>query len=228
MDHRKELNNLCKTIKSLIPSNRKEDDVTDQFEQFIKDLDSKGIDPHEIECIRRAYNYFNFILKTQPMTLNGNVDEDENGDLDANESVDNGSPLGPPGPLSIEDQIRVLIDLYPKYSAINAMKILADRVLNEIPKIDVAWIKGSPIPKNSNTIVDRVSYQVEMAKKLDVLVPCKDLIELTKNVLRTASDLKQKSGLPKDPETTRVTKVTGLMEKAQEKVKEEIQKIPKV
>ena len=109
------------------------------------------------------------------------------------------------------------------------MKILADKVLTEIPDIDVSWIKNPNIPKRPdipNTIMDRVMYQKQIAEELNKLVPCMKLIDNAQNVLNTvlSSNTDQQS---KSIQKRLTEKVHEITEQAQEKVKEEIKKLPK-
>jgi hypothetical protein len=62
MGPKDELDTLCKKIKDMIPAKELKDDSTDQFKTFLKTLGDKNINPKEIECIQRSYNYFNHIL----------------------------------------------------------------------------------------------------------------------------------------------------------------------
>jgi len=226
MNRGNELNELCKEIKRLIPSNRKENDVTKEFENFIMSLESSKIDPYEIKCIFRAYNYFNFILGTPIASGSGSGSGSSGSGSSRSGSSSSGSSSSGSGSssnqelLSHEDQIQLLVNLYDIYRPINAMKILADQVLIKIPEIDLTWIKDPPNMKDPNKIVDRVLYQVEMAKKLNEVVPCKSLIDSTENVVKTALGLKEKDATFK--------KVTDLLRIAQDKVKKEIKNLPKV
>jgi hypothetical protein len=249
MDPKKELNDLCKKIKDLIPSKHIEADATEQFETFISDLQSSGIKTYEIECIIRGYNYFNHILVNDPEAGTSSVSSSVRSSVRTS-GTDTGSGSGtssvprsvrtsgtssgtddPQGPLSFEEQIQLLVQLYPiytdMYGPINAMKTLADNVLTTIPAIDVSWIKGAkPTPK-PDTIVGRVSYQLDMARKLnEEFVRCQKLIDEAKNVLQTATDY-ERIGPPLTPaqQNAEKEKVKPLMEKAQEKVKKEINQL---
>jgi hypothetical protein len=277
MDSKEELNDLCKKIKGLIPSKRIGDDVTDSFKQFISDLGTSGIDPHEIDCIIRSYNYFNVLLgdpheslimnhrsienvKGQGSGSSGSSVSSSSGSSSSGSSssgsgsgISSGSSSSGSGSsiigsvsssiigsvssissgsssvsssgsssgsssssdketkglFSLEEQLQLLLTLYPKYRAIKAMETLAEKVLTEVPILDLAWINGTiPMPKEPNTIVNRVSYQVEIAKKLNDVFPCPKLIEYTENVLEIASNKGETD-----------------LEQAQEKVKTEIKQL---
>jgi len=239
MDSKKELNDLCKKIKDLIPSKHIEADATEQFQTFITNLQPM-VNEYEIECIIRGYNYFNHILVNDPdagtsvrtSTVRSSV-RTSGTDAGTRSVRTSGTSSGTDtddhqGPLSFEEQIQLLVQLYPiytdMYGPINAMKTLADNVLTTIPAIDVSWIKGAkPTPK-PDTIVGRVSYQLDMARKLnEEFVLCQKLIDEAKNVLDAAKNYEQID--PKDlSEPVKRTKerVFEIMKQAQEKVKKEI------
>jgi len=240
MDSKKELNDLCKKIKDLIPSKHIEADATEQFQTFITNLQPM-VNEYEIECIIRGYNYFNHILVNDPdagtsvrtSTVRSSV-RTSGTDAGTRSVRTSGTSSGTDdlqGPLSFEEQIQLLVQLYPiytdMYGPINAMKTLADNVLTTIPAIDVSWIKGAkPTPK-PDTIVGRVSYQLDMARKLnEEFVYCEELIKEAKNVLQTATDY-ERIGPPLTPsqQNAEKEKVKPLMEKAQEKVKKEINQL---
>jgi hypothetical protein len=225
MSAKKELIELCQKIKGLIPSKRKGDDLTENFKIFISDLETTGIDPYELDCMVRASNYFNVLLGDPTESLimkRGSLEQEEREEQEELDERDKKQVSR----LSMEDQIQLLLSLYPTYRAIKAMEMLADKVLTEIPGIDLQWIKGDLVlPKEPNTIMNRVSYQVEIAKQLNKLLPCEKLIEFTENLRTSVSSLKDESDISKEQNAVVNKRVTQLVNQAQEKVKLEIRNL---
>lgn len=95
MEEKKELHRLCQEIKRMIPAVSLNPDATEPFTNFLKLLKGKGVSQEEIDCIHRAYNYFNQIIskvKPVPSGATGTVsNENEN---DANENENDQGPTG--------------------------------------------------------------------------------------------------------------------------------------
>jgi hypothetical protein len=213
----KELDTLCQTIKAMIPSKEVKDDSTDQFKTFLKTLEEKKIDPREIECIQRSYNYFNHILgvlnvarPTRTVSRKESTKNENDPTKDPikiptkNPTLDKPTPEKPtpekptletvgsesdkkkikmlielfqkekPGPMSDLDKVKMLMKLFQKEQQTKALKdmhLLSQKVLSEIPKLDLTWSSAKPYNLKPDTLQNRLNYQIELAGLLEKILP---------------------------------------------------------
>jgi hypothetical protein len=200
MDPRNELSLLCEKIKQHIPSNQIKPDATEPFTHFLQSLSEKGVSAHEIECVRRSYNYFNHILG------HVNTPKEPNSipkipNFVAERSAPEVKPqIKPEVKPEIKPEIKpevtepvsewsdtemlfLLIDLFKKEEqrkAITALKALSLHIVNTIPKLDLSWTDAPLKPKDPTTLLGRLNYQVEVAEEVDKKIPTDKIKEFEK------------------------------------------------
>jgi hypothetical protein len=244
MTSQMELLKLCKKIKGLIPSKHVEQDATEPYQSFLNDLVADNIDPHEVECIKRAHNYFNFILNSNDLV---SLDSEYHA---PGQNVSHAQGSRAPTPSVIpklntdEERLQLLIELYlakdsfkdTQTKAILDMQTLSESIIQNIPKLDLTWTNLKP-PEDTvvNPLVDRFTFQVELAKELNTWVPCQELIVETENTLFTTKNIvstkpdpsltvvKQQEIVKQDAVTNKRTMLA--VSTAQEKVKLKVKEI---
>lgn len=214
-----ELTKLCKKIKGLIPSKHVEEDATDPYQSFLKDLVTNNIDPHEVECIKRAHNYFNFILNSNDLvsldsgrrdTVADSISRPNVGSSASNVESSASKPSVIPKLNTDEERLQLLIELYLAKDDFKEMKdkaLLDMKNLSDSIRIPDSKLSEDELIKAFGPFVAQLSGQVEKAKELNKYIPCPSLIEATNEVLKEAKGIKsEEDSHPKDshPKDTKI------------------------
>lgn len=229
MTSQMELLKLCKKIKGLIPSKHVEEDATDPYQEFLKNLEINNIDPHEIECIKRAHNYFNFILNSNELnSLDSGRRDPDSGPISLAPNVESraSTPSVIPKPNTEEERLQLLIELYLAKDAFKEMK---DKALSEMNSLSASiTIPDSKLSEDAlikafDPFVEKLSAQVEKAKELNKYIPCPSLIDAANEVWKEAKGIKQQTPTSDQARQKinkqQITRSIEVVKDAQERVK---------
>jgi len=81
-----ELTQLCDEISQMFPSPNLKDTTTSQFKTFLKKLEESKVDPAQINALKQAYNYFNYLMGDVGVGVS-NVAETKSNESKDNEST---------------------------------------------------------------------------------------------------------------------------------------------